>query len=280
MNARIQQRVQLAIFFLLFHFLVNRDPSQFWSLFFTFVCLESRSPLIPIQPVSSPWFKFPLQFSFKVNSPSLFCPLTLLWYSVIGFHTHGQVSTSGHCSSGRHLCRLSSPLLICKTFSDCDAISLWSLWSPLQHSQWKTSQLSQFSKSLVGNTDDSETNSLQEVNLEVLRWAAWLRKRSLLLLMAGGLALQKNQKLILPNPFAWASSFNKITLFWNVSNLKPPPLMPPLQTLQTYFCWSLIVARQAIPNWPHLQFYNLIAFIVIVIIVAIIIIAIAMNWIE
>ena len=194
MNARIQQRVQLAIFFLLFHFLVNRDPSQFWSLFFTFVCLESRSPLIPIQPVSSPWFKFPLQFSFKVNSPSLFCPLTLLWYSVIGFHTHGQVSTSGHCSSGRHLCRLSSPLLICKTFSDCDAISLWSLWSPLQHSQWKTSQLSQFSKSLVGNTDDSETNSLQEVNLEVLRWAAWLKKRSLLLLMAGGLALQKNQK--------------------------------------------------------------------------------------
>ena len=281
MNARIQQRVQLAIFFLLFHFLVNRSPSQFWSLFFTFVCLESRSPLIPIQPVSSPWFKFPLQFSFKVNSPSLFCPLTLLWYSVIGFHTHGQVSTSGHCSSGRHLCRLS--LLICKTFSDCDAISLWSLWSPLQHSQWKTSQLSQFSKSLVGNTDDSETNSLQEVNLEVLRWAAWLRKGSLLLLMAGGLALQKNQKLILPNPFAWASSFNKITLFWNVSNLKPPPLMPPLQTLQTYFCWSLIVARQAIHNWPHLQFYNLIAIIIIiiiVIIVAIIIIAIAMNWIE
>ena len=107
MNARIQQRVQLAIFFLLFHFLVNRSPSQFWSLFFTFVCLESRSPLIPIQPVSSPWFKFPLQFSFKVNSPSLFCPLTLLWYSVIGFHTHGQVSTSGHCSSARHLCRLS-----------------------------------------------------------------------------------------------------------------------------------------------------------------------------
>ena len=280
MNARIQQRVQLAIF-LLFHFLVNRAPSQFWPLFFTFVCLESRTTLIPIQPVSSPWFKFPLQFSFKVNSPSLFCPLTLLWYSVIGFHTHGQVSTSGHCSSGRHLCRLSSPLLICKTFSDCDAISLWSLWSPLQHSQWKTSQLSQFSKSLVGNTDDSETNSLQEVNLEVLRWAAWLRKRSLLLLMAGGLALQKNQKLILPNPFAWASSFNKITLFWNVSNLKPPPLMPPLQTLQTYFCWSLIVARQAIPNWPHLQFYNLIAIIIIiVIIVAIIIIAIAMNWIE
>ena len=223
MNAKIQQRVQLAIFFLLFHFLVNRSPSQFWSLFFTSVCLESRTPLIPIQPVSSPWFKFPLQFSFKVNSPSLFCPLTLLWYSVIGFHTHGQVSTSGHCSSGCHLCRLSSPLLICKTFSDCDAISLWSLWSPLQHSQWKTSQLSQFSKSLVGNTDDSETNSLQEVNLEVLRWAAWLRKRSLLLLMAGGLALQKNQKLILPNPFAWASSFNKITLFWNVSNLKPSP---------------------------------------------------------
>ena len=270
MNARIQQRVQLAIFFLLFHFLVNRSPSQFWSLFFTSVCLESRSPLIPIQPVSSPWFKFPLQFSFKVNSPSLFCPLTLLWYSVIGFHTHPGINISPLLS-----------LLICKTFSDCDAISLWSLWSPLQHSQWKTSQLSQFSKSLVGNTDDSETNSLQEVNLEVLRWAAWLRKRSLLLLMAGGLALQKNQKLILPNPFAWASSFNKITLFWNVSNLKPPPLMPPLQTLQTYFCWSLIVARQAIPNWPHLQFYNLIAIIIIiVIIVAIIIIAIAMNWIE
>ena len=38
----------------------------------------------------------------------------------------------------------------------------------------------------MGNTDDSETNSLQEVNLEVLRWAAWLNKKEKFTPIDGG----------------------------------------------------------------------------------------------